>query len=97
MKYKFHPGARREFEQAIDYYEEQKAGLGDRFRGIVESSVKEIVKRPESWPFIEHDARCFLTDVFPYSIIYTQESAYVLIVSVMHQSRKPGYWLDRLG
>jgi hypothetical protein len=30
MKFRFHPGARREFDDAIDYYEEQKAGLGDR-------------------------------------------------------------------
>jgi hypothetical protein len=38
-----------------------------------------------------------LTHVFPYGILYTIEAEFILIVAVMHGSRKPGYWKGRVG
>jgi toxin ParE1/3/4 len=32
---------------------------------------------------------------FPYGILYTIEPDYILILAVMHCSRKPGYWKSR--
>ena len=40
--------------------------------------------------------RCLLR-VFPYSLLYTIESDFILIVAVMHGKRRPGYWRYRLG
>jgi hypothetical protein len=34
--------------------------------------------------------------VFPYAVLYTIESDYVLIIAVMHCHRKPDYWHSRL-
>jgi len=31
-----------------------------------------------------------------YSLIYDLEDEYVFILAVMHSSRKPNYWVDRL-
>jgi len=33
---------------------------------------------------------------FPYSVIYTQDGADILVLAVAHQHRKPGYWRKRL-
>lgn len=38
-----------------------------------------------------------LTHVFPHGILYTIEQDHILILAVMHCSREPGYWKDRLG
>ena len=33
---------------------------------------------------------------FPYAIFYMQGDTDILIVAVMHTSREPDYWLDRI-
>ena len=37
-----------------------------------------------------------LTYLFPYAILYTIEDNFILIVAVMHFSREPGYWRERI-
>jgi len=37
-----------------------------------------------------------LVRVFPYSVLYTVEREFVLIVAIMHGKREPGYWRHRL-
>ncbi|MEH2159505.1 MAG: hypothetical protein V7K38_00285 [Nostoc sp.] len=39
--------------------------------------------------------RC-LTRKFPYGILYTIQEDYILILAVMHCSREPGYWKERV-
>jgi hypothetical protein len=48
------------------------------------------------WRVFEEDIRRYLVRVFPYAILYSVEDDYVLIIAVMHLSREPGYWKDRL-
>jgi toxin ParE1/3/4 len=45
---------------------------------------------------IDDDVRRCLAQVFPYGILYTIETDFVLIVAVMHFSREPGYWKQRI-
>jgi hypothetical protein len=45
---------------------------------------------------VNEDVRRCLAHIFPYAILYTIEADYILIVAVMHLSREPGYWKDRL-
>ena len=59
--------------------------------------MRQITAAPDQWRIFEQDVRRCLTKVFPYAILYTIESDYVLILAVMHCRRKPGYWRDRLG
>jgi plasmid stabilization system protein ParE len=33
---------------------------------------------------------------FPYALLYRVEPAEVVIVAVMHQRRRPDYWLGRI-
>ena len=96
MNYEFHPEALYEFQKAAVYYETQQPGLGVRFIAAVQSAVDHIVASPESWRVMEEDVRRFLTKVFPYAVLYTVESEYILIVSVMHCHREPGYWHHRI-
>jgi toxin ParE1/3/4 len=49
------------------------------------------------WRVIEEDVRRCLTRVFPYAVLYTIETDFILIVAVMHCSREPGYWKSRVG
>jgi toxin ParE1/3/4 len=96
MRCEFHPEALEEFDEAAHHYAQQQAGLDLRFIVCVENAVEVILEDPLRWrPFNEDVRRC-LTRVFPYGILYTIESDFVLIVAVAHCSREPGYWKQRI-
>lgn len=96
MRYEFHPEALEEYEQAGLYYAGREPGLGLRFVEAVEDCIWRILDAPTRWRVIEEDVRRCLTHVFPYGVLYTVEPDYVLIVAIMHCSREPGYWKQRV-
>jgi toxin ParE1/3/4 len=96
MRYEFHPEALAEYDEAAHYYAEQQAGLDLRFIGSVERAIEPILEEPTRWRVIDEDVRRCLTRVFPFGVLYTIESDYILIVAVMHCSREPGYWKRRV-
>jgi Plasmid stabilisation system protein. len=95
MRFEFHPEALSEYEDAARYYANCQPGLELRFMTAVEHVIQQIVEAPERWPIIEDDIHRCLTRVFPYVVLYSIEKDYVLILSVMHCHRKPGYWRNR--
>jgi len=95
MRYEFHPEALEEYRQAALWYAEREPELGLQFIGSVEDAIKRVVDAPSRWRVIEEDVRRCLTRVFPYAVLYTIESDFLLIVAVMHCSREPGYWRGR--
>ena len=46
---------------------------------------------------LEDDVRRCVVRVFLYSVLYTIEADFILIVAVMHGKRQPGYWRYRVG
>jgi toxin ParE1/3/4 len=96
MRYEFHPEALAEYDAAAHYYAEQQSGLDLRFIACVENAINVILEEPTRWRAFDEDIRRCLTRVFPYGILYTIESDFVLIVAVAHCSREPGYWKHRI-
>ena len=96
MRHEFHPEARLEFRESAAFYEGCRAGLGVAFSIEIESVLRRILEAPDRFPFLEDDVRRCLARRFPYGILYTIEADYILIIAVMHCSRKPGYWRDRV-
>lgn len=96
MNFRWHPEALEEYEDAIFFYGTRENGLDSRFQLIIEEAIKDICSLPEAWPFLLDEVRRRVVDVFPYSVIYVEETDYVLILAIMHDSRNPGYWLRRL-
>ena len=96
MRFEFHPDAFAEYEDAARYYSRCQDGLELRFIAAVEHAVQQIIEAPERWLVFEEDIRRCLTRVFPYAVIYSVETDYVLIIAVMHSHREPGYWRKRI-
>jgi plasmid stabilization system protein ParE len=89
--------AETEIADAIDWYEEQEAGLGSEFRVSVETVVAAIEESPLAFPVIYGSAvRRVLTRKFPYSVIYTVVGNTVLVIAVFHSSRNPMIWRGRV-
>ena len=97
MKYQFHPEARLEYLAAVAFYEAARPGVGAAFTVEVEAVISLICQAPNRWRKFEQDVRrCLTKRRFPYAILYTIEHDYILIIAVMHCSREPGYWKDRI-
>lgn len=96
MKVSFHPQARDEFHQTVEYYEEKQPGLGLDFADEVYSALQRIVSFPEAWPTLAEDIRRALIHRFPYGVLYAVESDEIYVIAVMNLNRKPDYWKNRL-
>ena len=96
MNLDMHPEARLEFREAIAYYEDCRNGLGLEFSREIYASINRVADTPLLWSRLTDNSRRFLTKRFPYSVIYQVLNDAILIVAVAHQSRKPGYWKNRL-
>lgn len=96
MKYYFHPTAKKELSEAVDFYEECQAGLGAEFAKELYSTIYRITHQyPKAWPCLSENTRRCLTKRFPYGIIYQIVDNEILIIAVMQLNRKPSYWKDR--
>ncbi|PID76329.1 MAG: plasmid stabilization protein [Deltaproteobacteria bacterium] len=92
---KFYPDAKEELISAIQYYENCQAGLGSRFRVAIELATQKILSSPFTYRTLKAPFRRYLVPKFPYSIVYSIEPNYILIIAIAHNKRKPHYWLKR--
>ena len=82
--------------EAAVYYETQVDGLGNAFLAKVESAVHDVVKHPGAWPVVRNEMRKRLLHRFPYALLYRVDPDEIVIVALMHQRRRPEYWLGRI-
>jgi plasmid stabilization system protein ParE len=96
MKVSFHPEAKEEFFEAINYYEECQEGLGLEFAKEIYSTIQRIIHFPEAWSKMSENTRRCLVNRFPYGVIYSITEEEIIILAVMQLNREPGYWKERL-
>jgi plasmid stabilization system protein ParE len=92
----FHPDIASEIKASYTWYQEQAVGLGDDFIAELESAYEAITELPKTWPKFQRGFRRYLLTRFPFSVIYKDTNESIFVVSVMHNSRKPGYWVSRI-
>lgn len=100
MRVELHAGAIRDLDDAIDWYEAQRPGLGVVFLREVARAFEVIAEYPQMWPVwpgrsSRPRVRRFVLQRFPYSIAYIAQRQRVLILAVAHGRRRPGYWRVR--
>lgn len=91
----FHPDVASDVRASFAWYQTQASGLGDDFLHELEGAYQVIAALPLTWPPFQKGFRRFLLSRFPFSVIYRADSESIYVVAVMHNSRKPGYWLTR--
>jgi plasmid stabilization system protein ParE len=89
------PEARAEFDDAFDWYEQQRPGLGVDFVTQVQETFDRISATPERYAQIFHDIRRVVVRRFPYSIFYKVEAQQVVVLAVFHSRRNPRIWQER--
>lgn len=101
LRIEFHPEAAQEVGQAVDWYEDRRAGLGAEFFADLQANLRTIAASPRAWPFWP-DARAqtlgihrFVMKRFPYGLPYMVIEDRVFILAIAHARRHPAYWLRR--
>jgi hypothetical protein len=96
MRVRFLQIAKRELDDAVDFYNREKPGLGYEFLWEVFFAIDRIRQFPRAWQTFHEDARRCLVRRFPYGIIYVQHEDLIVILALAHLHRDPDYWIDRL-
>ncbi len=92
----FHPAAQTELREGVVFYETEARGLGADFAAEVRAAIEQILEYPDAGSPVDAGVRRRLLRRFPYAIVYLCDVDPISIVAVMHQRRKPGYWLSRV-
>lgn len=90
-----HPDARREFSDAVDYYERESPGLGLILIDEVEAGFARIRNHPGAAPQVAEGVRKLALARFPYSIVYEIREDFMRVLAVAHQRKRPFYWRGR--
>jgi plasmid stabilization system protein ParE len=97
MKLRFHRLVQREVNEAVRWYEEQRAGLGDDLFAKLTGVLDEIAERPEGHAFWlgSGTIRRAKLKRFPYAVLYEIRPGKVRVLCVRHNKRHPAYGMGR--
>ena len=82
-----------DLQESYDWYEDQRAGLGDRFITEVDEYLELISKNPYQFAVqFSEKYRFALLKRFPFRIVYNiaEDENLVNVTAVFHTSRDPG-------
>jgi plasmid stabilization system protein ParE len=90
------PQAEIDVADAVAWYEDQRAGLGNQLLDEIESVMERVVHSPFQFPQIRDEVRRALLRRFPYSVYFRMSHETVDIIAVLHQHRDPRTWQTRV-
>ena len=96
MIVQFLPQARSELLHAVEYYEGQLDGLGQRFWDEVDQHITWITKNSEVPQVRDGAYRRVNLRVFPYYVAYIIRDSVIWILAIAHGHSLPEYWIDRV-
>ncbi|MBI3901714.1 MAG: type II toxin-antitoxin system RelE/ParE family toxin [Nitrosomonadales bacterium] len=91
----FRKQARRELDEAGDWYEKERAGLGMEFLAEIQNLTQRIANTPEQFPALYRDVRKAVARRFPYCIYFRERNQRIVVLAVFHSARNPAVWQQR--
>ena len=91
----FSATAEADVEEAFQWYEAQRPGLGAAFRHALDVAVAVVESMPESYAILHRNTRRVLVPKFPYGLYYRVMDENILVVGCIHAKRHPRVWRSR--
>lgn len=88
--------ASRELFKAVEYYEEEQSGLGNRFWAEVDQHIGWITFHPLVPRLRSGVYRRVNLKVFPYYIAYSIREDEIIVWAIANSHRQPEYWKARI-
>ena len=88
--YWLHEKVQTDFDEAYEWYEDKKTGLGNEFLDAVETKIAEIIANPTYFGSKGNTKyREALTDRFPYIIVYIiYAKRKEILICAVHNAKK---------
>lgn len=90
------PEARDEFDAAVDWYKQQRPGLGMAFLDRVRDVFARIAANPQLHATVYQEVRKAVVQKFPYVVLYKEEASEVVVIAIFHTAREPATWQGRV-
>ena len=94
--YRFLSPAEEEMIEAAVFYEAASNGLGNDFLDDIQQAIDRLCEYPLAGEAVAPSLRRMLLHRFPFSVIYSLETAVIVVVAIAHHGRRPGYWQSRV-
>ena len=91
-----HPEAIEDARAARLWYTERSPLAAAAFVAEPDRAVAAFGEAPGRWPRHLGNARRFVMQHFPLTVVYRELQDRVEVIAVVHAKRRPGYWRDRL-
>ncbi len=88
--------ARREYDEAKEFYETEQPGLGSQYEEQIRHSLLRIQQYPQAWPPERKEIRRYIVHKFPYKILYSIHDETIVVLAFAHLHRQPDYCIDRI-
>ena len=87
--------AEQDFQEAYNWYEAQRGGLGDEFTLSLDACMSSIIRNPNIYQSKYKGVRIGLTRRFPFGIYYFVINKRIIVIGILHISRNPKIWKTR--
>jgi toxin ParE1/3/4 len=90
--------AHDDLEDAFDYFESVRRGLGHDFVAEFRRAIDHIIDHPKAWHQLDDEFRRYRLHRFPYGVIYRIDEATsrILVASIEQLNRRPDDWRKRV-
>ena len=89
------PEAKDEFDEAYDFYESRRDGLGELFANAVQVVLDRISYNPRMHGIVVRNVRRGVVRGYPYCVYYREEQNAIRVLAIFHTSRDPAIWIGR--
>lgn len=91
----FRPAAAADVEDAFNWYEQRRDGLGGQFLAELRRSIIALQRHPELAAVLHRGTRRVLLSRFPYALYYRVLDDRIIVVACLHGHRAPRVWKGR--
>jgi len=92
----FRQQARCELDNAGDWYEQERAGLGLEFFAEIDRLLHRITINPDQFQILYRNTRKAVARRFPYCVYFRERNQHIVVVAVFHSARNPEVWKRRV-
>jgi toxin ParE1/3/4 len=84
-----------DIDDAYQWYESQRKGLGQNFLLCVEEAFSSASRKPNIYSIVHKNIRRVLIHRFPFGIFFVESKDNISVLAVLHARRNPKMWKGR--
>jgi len=84
--------AREDYDSAFEWYAARSEAAARRFESEIGACLERIARDPDRFVHLDDNHRQARVRRFPYRIAFQIDGVRVMVVAIVHHSRRPGTW-----